>query len=240
MDYLSYIMVILLITGANVAYRKLRFSKDGVKSYYCGNNGVSEITKDNEENIRRLIVLEKLKVFKEINNTIANLESANFKPNTKVAFLLGERAKEIIDYLEFLESKNIKIIASNFNIIKERDDIRLSDVISITLEDENGVIYFLFSSRQNEVSIGDSIYIQYKLDIPFVLKENSLSKLSDNTDASDLFLPREKYGKPLSDSISKTNMTEDIDNNKLILTFYWNKEHNIRLYFPLTEETIID
>lgn len=238
MDYLSYVIVIILIAGANVAYRKLRFSKDGTKSYYCGNNGVTEITKDNEDSVRKLISLENLKLFKQINDAVTRLENANFKSGSKVAFLLGEEAKEIINYLEFLESKNAKVIAANFNFIKEHNQLRLSEAISVTIEDENGVIYFLFPLRHHEIAAGESTYIQYGLSTPFVLKEYSLAKLSSIADASDIFIPRDRYGEPLADSTSKTFMTEDIDEDSLVLTFYWNKNHNFKSYFPLAIDTV--
>lgn len=246
MDYLGYmdndtvantlmataLIVTLFIVVADIVYRKLRFSKDGLKSYYCSNNGVSE------DNVRKLISLENLKLFRQINDAVTRLENANFKSGSKVAFLLGEEAKEIVNYLEFLESKNAKVIAANFNFIKEHNESRLSEAISVTIEDENGVIYFIFPLRQHEITAGEFIFIQYGLSTLFVLREHSLTKMSSITDASDVLIPKDKYGEPLVDSTSRIFMTEDIDEDTLVLTFYWNKDHNFRTYYPLTIDTI--
>lgn len=232
------LIITLFIVGADIIYRKMKLSKNGVKSYCCGNNSASEITKDNEDNIKRLISLENLKLFKQINDAVTRLENTSFKPDSKIAFSLGEEAKEIVNYLEFLESKNAKVIAANFNFIKEHNESRLSEAISVTVEDENGVIYFLFPLRLHEIAAGNSIYTQYGLSTPFVLREHSLTEMSNITDASDVFIPKDKYGEPLAESISKTFMTEDIDKDTLVLTFYWNKDHNFRTYYPLTIDTI--
>lgn len=197
-------------------------------------------TGNKKENIASkaiLTSLDNIKIFKDLNDEIVNLERSldSNTENNRVAFNFAGKGKETIEWLSFLESKNAKIISANNDITKQGDNIELTGTVSVLLEDSNGVIYIVILARDKTFEVSGLILTEYLLSYIFVLKENRLQQLSCNLDPSDLFIPREKYGKPEEESRRKTHICEDVDNNRLTLTLFWNKQHNIKLHFGLNQ-----
>ena len=208
--------------------------------YYSNNLGVMPTPKNKLFNrakvkkIENLMTLDSIKLFKDINNEVERLEkNVSKNKNAKVAFDFGEDAEETIEWLRFLESKKVKIIASKNILSKNNDNIDLLNAASIFLEDKNGVIYLIIVFRDNEIKLEKMTLMKYDFLPLMVLKENHLAKLKKNMDATGLFIPKEKYGEALVGHTRQTHIIEDVKENILVIVFFWTKEHNLKLYFSL-------
>ena len=199
----------------------------------------NKLNKKEEARLSKTILtsLDNMKVFKELNDEVLRLERA-LDPkteNNRVAFNFAGKGKEIIGWLNFLESKNAKIISANNDIVKQGDKIELSGTISVLLEDDNGVIYIIILVRDKTFEVSGLTLTEYQLPYIFVLKEDKLQHLKDDLDPSDLFIPREKHGEPEEESRRKTHICEDVDNDRLTLTLFWNKQYNVKLHFGVDQ-----
>lgn len=193
-------------------------------------------SKKESTRVSNLVAIDNIKLFKDINLEAKKLEEEAFglRLNSTVAFLLGDNARETLDWLIFLEEKEAKILSASNNKTKTdesntKSNTELNGVSSIFLEDKNGVIYIIFIFRENEIVLEGKTLITYGLLTPYVLGNNNVMPIY-KTKVDDLFLPREKGGEPSIDSLKNTNISETIENDKgiLIIEFFWNKGYNVR------------
>lgn len=154
-----------------------------------------------------------------------------FKRNGfEMAFMFVESSvTQTLDWLELLESKETRIIASNFDKMKVGEDTDIvKDCATIFLEDKNGVIYLLFTYMDDDAS---KQMEQFKIDIcsleePYVICNNSIAKLKI-VDASDVFIPKDNWGD--GDNEHKTKSEVIIKpGSDLEINFYWRKDKNMR------------
>lgn len=185
-----------------------------------------------EEILNNIERIRNINLFTSLSNSVMELEHDVYKTKNKIAFVFG-KATEAIECLSFLDSKNAKILAIKNITRLENKNTTILDSVSIFLEDENGVIYLLLVYRSDEIKAGEISLTQYGMTIPFVLTNNHLKKMTNIYNVNDLFLPRDAYGEPQKESTENINILEDIDNDKITLTFFWNNKKNARFHFRL-------
>ena len=217
MEFLEY--VLLWILASAISFITLTFISKVIKQI---------IKKEQQKQIvAELSNLDNNGLFRKIKRELEK----KFKRNGfEMAFMFVESSvTQTLDWLELLESKETKIIASNFDKMKVGEDTDIvKDCATIFLEDKNGVIYLLFTYMDDDAS---KQMEQFKIDIcsveePYVICNNSIAKLKI-VDASDVFIPKDNWGD--GDKEHKTKSEVIIKpGSDLEINFYWRKDKNMR------------
>lgn len=219
LDYTSMDMVLLWILFTAISFVALTFISKLVKQ---------KIKKEQQKQIvAELSNLDNNGLFKKIKRELEK----KFKRNGfEMAFMFsGNNVAQTLEWLELLESKDTRIIASNFDKMRvdNNTDI-IKDCASIFLEDRNGVIYIIFTYMDDDAS---KQLEQFKIDIcsleePYVICNNSIAKLKI-VDASDVFIPKDNWGAGDEEHKTKSEVIIRPDLN-LEINFYWRKDKNMR------------
>lgn len=217
MEFLEYVLLWILVLA--ISFIVITFISKVVKQ---------KIKKEQQKQIiAELSNLDNNGLFRKIKRELEK----KFKRNGfEIAFMFnGNNVSQTLEWLELLESKDTRIIASNFDKMRVDNNIEtVKDCASIFLEDENGVIYIIFTYMDDDAS---KQLEQFKVDIcsldePYVICNNSIAKLKI-VDASDVFIPKDNWGDGDEEHKNKSEVIITPYLN-LEINFYWRKDKNMR------------